>query len=951
MRLLQLQNGELNLTPDLTRDIPSYAILSHTWGAEGEVTFQDVSQKRGHGKPGYEKILFCGRQAKRDGFDHFWVDTCCIDKTSSAELTKAINSMFRWYRDAAVCYVYLTDVSTSSTEQPVPWQRQFEQSRWFTRGWTLQELLAPVSVTFFSAQGDDLGDRKSLQNEIHSITKIPTTALEGTALGQFPTHERLAWAQSRQTTEEEDGAYCLLGIFGVHLPLIYGEGKANARARLLKENEDFVGRDGILTELVVKILPGTKSNDCQRTVVKGLGGVGKTQIALEAAYRVQKQDPNCSVFWVPAVTMATFETAYRGIGEALGTPGIEDDKADVKSLVKTALEKFSNHWLLIIDNIDDIGLLDGEGLRKYIPYSRNGSILCTTRNNEVAVELGASPRNIHAIREMNKAEALELLQSRLQERQYRDSEATSNLLLHLVYLPLAIKQASAYMAKTRTTTATYLKYCLESDEKQMKLLSSGFEDLGRYSRETNPIATTWLISFQHLERTYPLAIEYLKFICFLAEKDIPTTLLPYEEDEGARDEAISMLEGYAFISIQDQEDAFDVHRLVRLAARNWVKQEWDVCYTKAIQRLAEVYPFPEHENRQTWIAYMPHAQVALVDHQQCQDKEAEADLLFVVAVSHNNLGKYAKAEEIYRETLELRKSVLGPEHPSTLVSINNLANMLNSQGKYEEAEEMLRETLELRKSVLGPEHPSTLESINNLAVVLDSQGKYEEAEEMHRETLELRKSVLGPEHPDTLFSINNLALVLRSQGKYEEAEEMHRETLKLKKSVLGPEHPSTLVSMNNLAFVLDNQGKYEEAEEMHRETLELKKSVLDPEHPSTLGSMNNLALVLASQGKYEKAEEMHRETLKLRKSVVGLEHPDTLSSMNNLALILKSQGKYEEAEEIYRDTLQLQTKVLGPSHPSTSLTSRNLQQLLVAKSRDAWEEASDDSGDDGGAAV
>ncbi|KAI4599650.1 hypothetical protein KJ359_001747 [Pestalotiopsis sp. 9143b] len=612
-------------------------------------------------------------------------------------------------------------------------------------------------------------------------------------------------------------------------------------------NEDFVGRDGILTELIVKILPSIKSNDCQRTVLKGLGGVGKTQIALEAAYRVQKQDPNCSVFWVPAITMSTFENAYRGIGEALGTPGIEDDKADVKSMVKTALEKFPSHWLLIIDNVDDIGLLDGEGLRKYIPYSRNGSILFTTRNNEVAVELGASPKNIYAIGGMNKAEALELLQSRLQERQYRDSQATGKLLLHLVYLPLAIKQASAYMAKTRTTTATYLKNCLESDEKQMKLLSTGFEDLGRYSRETNPIATTWLISFQHLERTYPLAVEYLKFICFLAEKDIPIRLLPYEEDEGARDEAISMLEGYAFISIQDQEDAFDVHRLVRLAARNWVKHEWDVCYTRAIQRLAEVYPSPKHENRQTWMAYMPHAEVALVGHQQCQDKEAEANLLSVVADSHNELGKYTEAEEMHREALELRKSVLGPEHPSTLDSMNNLAGVLRSQGKYEEAEEMHRETLGRKKSVLGPEHPRTLDSMNNLALVLASQGKYEQAEEMHRETLELRKLVLGPEHPRTLDSMNNLALVLRSQGKYEEAEEIHRQTLELRMSVLSAEHPDILQSMNNLAAVLDSQGKYEEAEEIYQATMKLNIEVLGPSHPSTLRTSRNLEELLAAK--------------------------------------------------------------------------------------------------------
>ncbi|KAF3763158.1 hypothetical protein M406DRAFT_84049 [Cryphonectria parasitica EP155] len=239
MRLLQLHDDQVTLTNDLTHDLPPYAILSHTWGADSEeVTFQDLSDKRGEHKTGYKKILFCGQQARRDGLQHFWVDTCCIDKTSSAELTEAINSMFRWYRYAKICYVYLSDVSTDATQPSSPWLPQFHRSRWFTRGWTLQELLAPLSVSFFSAEGDCLGDKVSLEMEIHSITKIKIAALRGTPLSQFPTHERMAWFHGRQTTKEEDAAYCLLGIFDVFLPMIYGEGRGNAMSRLLKAVEE-----------------------------------------------------------------------------------------------------------------------------------------------------------------------------------------------------------------------------------------------------------------------------------------------------------------------------------------------------------------------------------------------------------------------------------------------------------------------------------------------------------------------------------------------------------------------------------------------------------------------------------------------------------------------------------------------------------------------------------------
>ncbi|KAF7523150.1 hypothetical protein G7054_g11871 [Neopestalotiopsis clavispora] len=242
MRLLQLCDGELSLTRDLICDIPPYAILSHTWGPDNEeVTFQDISQKRGYTKLGYQKILFCGQQAKHNGLDYFWVDTCCIDKTSSAELAEAITSMFQWYHDAAVCYVYLTDVSTGSIEQPGSWERQFERSRWFTRGWTLQELIAPPLVEFFTKEGEKLGDKTALKQQIHEITGIALPALQGTRLSDFDVEERFKWANTRETTKKEDWAYCLLGIFGVFMGPLYGEGKENAVRRLKREIAEVHG--------------------------------------------------------------------------------------------------------------------------------------------------------------------------------------------------------------------------------------------------------------------------------------------------------------------------------------------------------------------------------------------------------------------------------------------------------------------------------------------------------------------------------------------------------------------------------------------------------------------------------------------------------------------------------------------------------------------------------------
>ncbi|KAL5347679.1 Vegetative incompatibility protein HET-E-1 [Pseudogymnoascus australis] len=237
MRLLRYNNnGDFSLTENFESDIPKYAILSHRWGAE-EVTFKDLIDGTSKSKAGYGKIRFCGEQAKRNGLQYFWVDTCCIDKSNAVELQEAINSMFRWYQHAIKCYVYLPDVSRSNSADGFnePWESTFRKSEWFTRGWTLQELLAPASVDFFSKEGELLGNKVSLERYICEKTGVPVKALRGSPLSDFGVTERMSWAANRLTTRDEDKVYSLFGIFGVFLPIIYGEGQENALRRLQEE--------------------------------------------------------------------------------------------------------------------------------------------------------------------------------------------------------------------------------------------------------------------------------------------------------------------------------------------------------------------------------------------------------------------------------------------------------------------------------------------------------------------------------------------------------------------------------------------------------------------------------------------------------------------------------------------------------------------------------------------
>jgi hypothetical protein len=246
MRLINCST--LRLEEFIGTEIPRYAILSHTWDG-GEVSFADLTlrQATASTRAGYQKIVFTCKQARRDGLGYAWIDTCCIDKSSSSELSEAINSMFTWYKDAIVCYAYLSDVSKATMVET------FASSRWFTRGWTLQELLAPSHLIFYDRNWIEMGTKQHQANWLFEITGIDAKALiaqtdvfgDAVGFGSFCVAKRMSWASNRTTTRVEDTAYCLLGMFDVNMPLLYGEGDRAFR-RLQEEIIKNIDDDSIL---------------------------------------------------------------------------------------------------------------------------------------------------------------------------------------------------------------------------------------------------------------------------------------------------------------------------------------------------------------------------------------------------------------------------------------------------------------------------------------------------------------------------------------------------------------------------------------------------------------------------------------------------------------------------------------------------------------------------------
>jgi tetratricopeptide (TPR) repeat protein len=507
--------------------------------------------------------------------------------------------------------------------------------------------------------------------------------------------------------------------------------------------------------------------------VVGLGGVGKTSLIIELVYRIRSHHKDCSIFWIPATNFESLQQAYLNICKQLQLPGWDNKNEDPKRLLQSYLSQASaGQWLLVFDNADDISLWTrsqgsdqvSSQLMDYLPTSPDGHIVFTSRDRKTAYDL-VQRGHIIEVSELSEDVAMDLLQKYVPGHDLsKHKDDVKFLLQQLTYLPLAIVQVASYIDKNSISLAEYLSLLADQEEEVIDLLSEHFEDDSRYRDVKNPVAITWLISFEQIRLRDPLAAEYLSFMACIDSKDVPLSLLPPGLSRKKEIDALETLIAYSFVYKRQADSSLDVHRLVHLATRNWLRRnkllvQWAEI---AVNRLDDVFPDQEHQNRSVWRRYLAHAQSALNSRLVDQDGERRIDLAWKVGNCLDSDGRWKEAETLLVQVNKFRKKVLGPEHPQTLTSMNNLAGLYQSQGKYQAAEPLYEETLQLRKKVLGAEHPDTLTSMNNLAYLYESQGKYEAADPLYEETLQLRKKVLGEEHPHTLASINNLAALYRS---------------------------------------------------------------------------------------------------------------------------------------------------------------------------------------------
>ncbi|PQE29295.1 hypothetical protein CJF30_00004368 [Rutstroemia sp. NJR-2017a BBW] len=882
MRLLQHNNdSDFSLTEFFESDIPKYAILSHRWGAE-EVTFKDLTDGTGKSK-----------EAKRNGLQYFWVDTCCIDKSNSTELAEAINSMFRWYRDATKCYVYLPDVlrpcSDSADGSNEPWESTFRKSEWFTRGWTLQELIAPVSVDFFSKEGELLGNKVSLERHICEITGIPVDALRGSPLSDFSVAERMSWAANRETYRQEDKAYSLLGIFDVNMPLIYSEGKDKALQRLREEidkaskgfkREDFsvafslsnvsdvqhfVARK---TELI-KIHKALSGDGSRRAVVlHGLGGIGKTQLSI--AYAKRHKDSYSAIFWLNIKDEDSLKQSFAKVAKQISREHLlafrlsnvdtKENLDDVVDAVKAWLSLPHNtRWLMIYDNYDNPKLPGNTDpttvdIRKFLPESYHGSIIITTRSSQVR-----NGYQIHIRKLGDVQDSLEILSNVSRREGLRSDPDAIMLARELDGLPLALATAGAYLDQVTVSLADYLRLYKQS----WVQLQGSSPELDSYEDRT--LYSTWQISYDHVKQQNDLSAKLLCFWAYFDSQDLWFELLQHSDsndpdwvreltkDEVSFHQAVRVLSSHGLVEVDtSSQDLTELRRYsIHGCVHSWIihvlNQAWDHGFARLALKFISSH-VPEEQTFRPWLTQRRLLQHAMrCSYIVLNNLVPDGDIAWEchrLGLLYYSQGKLVEAEQMYQQALQGREKTQGPEHISILNTVNNLGLLYADQGKLVEAEQMYQRAQQGYEKAWGPEHTSALDTINNLGNLYKNQGKLVEAEQMYQQALQGREKAQGPEHISTLNTVNNLGNLYKNQGKLVEAEQRYQQALQGYEKVLGTDNIITYVpALNtiwNFGSLLEHQGKIEKAKTMYSKATLGYEQVFGPEHPRSQSSRHKL---------------------------------------------------------------------------------------------------------------
>jgi tetratricopeptide (TPR) repeat protein len=698
-------------------------------------------------------------------------------------------------------------------------------------------------------------------------------------------------------------------------------------------NPFFTGRESELV-LISRLFEQNKRIAITQPIsISGLGGIGKTQLALEYALRCHPSVYRC-VLWVNASDKTTLEASYLSLAHLLQLP--EKNEREVERIVQAVKIWLEEHtrWLLVLDNADDLSLA-----RSYLPAKPRGHILLTTRSQIVGdlatpIPLPAMSREdglLFLLRRSGLLKDGSPLESIASDIRQAATELTEILAGH----PLALDQAGAYIEETSDPSVagsllSFTKYRRIYQERQGVILERR-GSLGE--RHPESVALTFEISLKSVCQLHPGCADVLSFCSLLYPDAIPEELFSQQTglslDVHFFDEAIVALRRYSLVKRDAEKKVLSIHRLVQAVIRDVMESQTRRLWTERVVRAVNAaFPEAEFEQWSRCEQLLPHVLVCATLIEGCLIAPAEAAHLIHKAGRYLlERGLYTDAGSLYQQALAIREQHLGASHPDTAGSLNNLAFLYWRQGKYKQAEPLYLRALSICEQHLGAEHPIMVACLNNLALLYADQGKYEQAEPLCQRVLAIREQHSGASHPDTAGSLNNLANLYEELGKYEQAEPLCQRALAIKEQHLGASHPNTAGSLNNLANLYTQQGKYEQAEPLYQRALAIKEQHLGASHPDTARSLNNLANLYRKLGQHDQAEPLYQRALSIREQHLGAEHPDTSDSLYGLAELYRQQGRDAQAEPLYQRALAIREQYLGVSHLDRAESLHGLAEL------------------------
>jgi tetratricopeptide (TPR) repeat protein len=709
-----------------------------------------------------------------------------------------------------------------------------------------------------------------------------------------------------------------------------------------QRNPLFTGRKDILENIHEAFRAGETTVLTQ--AISGLGGIGKTQIAIEYAYHYYDEYP--IILWATADTRDTLITDILTIADFLHLPeSKEKDQEIIVEAVKRWLANQTN-WLFIMDNADNLDLA-----YKFIPPGTNvnGNILLTTRSyatgniaHSIQVEKMALEEGLLLI--LRRAKIL-TPNALLDQAIEVDRIQAKSIVDALDGLPLAIDQAGAYIEETGCGLAGYLGLYQTQRSKLLK------ERGNLASDHPESVTTTIALTFQKIQETDSSAADLLRLCAFLHPEAIPEevftdyvpkldpTLQPIVANQFELDSAIRSLLKFSLVQRDTNTKTLTIHRLVQAVLKDEVdehlQREWA---ESAVRSVSRSFPFAHPETWQKCQSFLPHAYVCaeLIEQWHIESIEA-AGLSYRMGEYLYARALYQEAEFYYKKASMITEKVNGPEYPGLATILSSLGRLYFHQAKYAQAETLYQQALKIRKNGLGQESLEVASSFYDLASLYSAQSKYTRAQSLYSRALEIRKKLLGSMHPEVGSIFNNLALNYTYQGNFAEAERLFRQSLGIKEQ--GPENINLSSTLNNLANVYRILGKYTEAEEMSKRALAICEKIRGSDHPDVATRCNNLALIYYDQGKYPEAETLYMQALEISEKTYGPNHPDVATALENVAALYSAQGKHIQTESLFKRALEIKKQTLGPTHPKVADSHNLLAQYYFHRHKNDQAES------------